>query len=85
MPNYLDRKYDGGYADKRPAASDLSNAAGYLLSDMRDALAKWEERAWDGDPRRRDDDEMCKEARNLVSRANEILLDNSQLSCRSEA
>ena len=24
MPNYLDRKYDGGYASAMPAASDLS-------------------------------------------------------------
>lgn len=44
-----------------------------LILEMRDALKRWEECAWDGDPIRRDDDEMCKKARSLVKRADEII------------
>ena len=49
-----------------------------LISDMREALIKWDANAWDGDPRRRSHDVSCMDACRLIDRANEILKANAE-------
>jgi hypothetical protein len=43
-----------------------------ILMLMSSALKEWELRAWDGDPRRRDDDQMCKKARYLIGLVDQL-------------
>lgn len=44
-----------------------------LIADMAVALADFESAAWDGDPRRRSDDELCMKSRKLIDQANTVV------------
>lgn len=47
-----------------------------LIKRMRDALIRWEETSWDGDPRLRSSDVGCIEACKLIDEANSFLSSN---------
>jgi hypothetical protein len=53
-----------------------------LIADMAVALSEFEERAWDGDPRRRDADPLCKQARTMIDKANAIAIEKVEVGLR---
>lgn len=44
-----------------------------LITDMAVALRDFEQAAWDGDPHRRSEDELCMRACHLIDQASEIV------------
>ena len=66
-------------SEERANADSLDCLVRCLIADMAVALRDFEQSAWDGDPCRRSDDELCMRACRLIDRANEIVEANREI------